>query len=104
MQQLQGLQTNQQQQQQHPADRYRNQLQSLRDMGFDDEQASLQALQQNHGNLNRAVDQLLMGPPPAPANTNTNAAPSSGSSSTNNNNNNNNDSSGNGNNNNNNND
>jgi membrane protease subunit (stomatin/prohibitin family) len=78
MQQLQGMQTNQQQNQQqqqqqneqqfHPADRYRSQLQSLRDMGFDDEQASLAALQQNHGNLNRAVDQLLMGPsPPAAA-------------------------------------
>lgn len=41
-------------------------------MGFDDEQACLAALQQNHGNLNRAVDQLLMAPPtvsvpPAPA-------------------------------------
>lgn len=47
----------------HPADRYRSQLASLRDMGFDDEQASLVALQQNHGNLNRAVDHLLMGPP-----------------------------------------
>lgn len=50
---------------QHPADRFRTQLASLRDMGFDDEQACLAALQQNHGNLNRAVDQLLMGPPPA---------------------------------------
>lgn len=62
----------QQHQQQLPADRYRMQLQSLRDMGFDDEQACLAALQQNHGNLNRAVDQLLMAPPtvsvpPAPA-------------------------------------
>jgi ubiquilin len=46
---------------QHPADRFRTQLSSLRDMGFDDEQACLAALQQNHGNLNRAVDQLLMG-------------------------------------------
>lgn len=65
LQQMQGTtgQQQQQQQQQHPADRYRSQLQSLRDMGFDDEQASLAALQQNHGNLNRAVDQLLMGPP-----------------------------------------
>lgn len=54
-------------QQQHPADRYRSQLQSLRDMGFDDEQACLAVLQQNHGNLNRAVDQLLMGPPPSVA-------------------------------------
>jgi len=55
-----------QQQQQHPADRYRSQLNSLRDMGFDDEQQCLAVLQQNHGNLNRAVDALLMGPPAAP--------------------------------------
>ena len=72
LQQMQGTtgQPQQQRQQQHPADRYRSQLQSLRDMGFDDEQAGLAALQQNHGNLNRAVDQLLMGPPvsaPAPS-------------------------------------
>merc|ERR1719343_202647 len=57
----------QQQQQQHPADRYRSQLNSLRDMGFDDEQQCLAVLQQNHGNLNRAVDALLMGPPVAAA-------------------------------------
>lgn len=61
-------QMQQQQQQQHPADRYRSQLNSLRDMGFDDEQQCLAVLQQNHGNLNRAVDALLMGPPvPVPA-------------------------------------
>lgn len=60
LQQVQGTPA---QQQQHPADRYRSQLQSLRDMGFDDEQACVAALQQNHGNLNRAVDQLLMSPP-----------------------------------------
>ncbi|KAI2496189.1 heat shock chaperonin-binding motif containing protein [Fragilaria crotonensis] len=53
-----------QQQQQHPADRFRVQLQSLRDMGFDDEQASLRALLTSHGNLNRAVDMLLMGEVP----------------------------------------
>ena len=52
------------QQQQHPADRFRVQLQSLRDMGFDDEQASLRALLSSHGNLNRAVDMLLMGEVP----------------------------------------
>lgn len=57
----------QQHQQQHPADRYRSQLNSLRDMGFDDEQQCLVVLQQNHGNLNRAVDALLMGPPVAVA-------------------------------------
>merc|ERR1712232_428639 len=55
----------QQQQQQHPADRYRSQLQSLRDMGFDDEQASLRALHANRGNLNRAVYMLLMGNVPS---------------------------------------
>jgi len=49
------------QQQQHPADHYRAQLTSLRDMGFDDEQASLRALHVNRGNLNRAVDMMLMG-------------------------------------------
>jgi ubiquilin len=49
---------------QHPADRFRLQLTSLRDMGFDDEQANLRALQANHGNLNRAVDMLLMGTVP----------------------------------------
>jgi len=46
---------------QHPADRYRRQIASLRDMGFDDEQASLRALVVNHGNLNRAVDMLIEG-------------------------------------------
>mmetsp|Transcript_17903 Transcript_17903/g.37187 ORF Transcript_17903/g.37187 Transcript_17903/m.37187 type:complete len:81 (-) Transcript_17903:160-402(-) len=30
-------------------------------MGFDDEQRCLAVLQQNHGNLNRAVDVLLTG-------------------------------------------
>lgn len=52
-------------QQQHPSDRYRSQLNSLRDMGFDDEQQCLAVLQQHHGNLNRAVDALLLGPPVA---------------------------------------
>jgi ubiquilin len=53
---------------QNPADRYRIQLRSLYDMGFDDEQQSLAALQAAHGNLNRAVDMLLMGevPPTTP--------------------------------------
>jgi len=54
----------------NPADRYRNQLQSLYGMGFDDEQANLAALQANHGNLNRAVDQLLSAPAPAPESNN----------------------------------
>lgn len=51
----------------NPADRYRNQLQSLYGMGFDDEQANLAALEANHGNLNRAVDHLLSSPPPPSA-------------------------------------
>ena len=49
---------------QHPADRYRSQLQSLRDMGFDDEQLSLRAMVSAHGNLNQAVDLLLTGEVP----------------------------------------
>lgn len=67
----------------NPADRYRNQLQQLYGMGFDDEQANLAALQAAHGNLNRAVDQLLSAPPapsPAPAG-NTNADTTSNSDS-----------------------
>lgn len=62
--------SSQPQQQQLPADRFRSQLQSLADMGFDNEQANLIALQRHHGNLNRAVDDLIMGNvtvPPAPA-------------------------------------
>merc|ERR1711957_1092806 len=62
-----GQQQPSQQQQQYPADRYRNQLQSLRDMGFDNEQQCLQVLQQNHGNVNRAVDILVMSPQPLPS-------------------------------------
>jgi ubiquilin len=45
-----------------PAERYAVQLRSLYDMGFDDEQRNLQALDQVHGNLNRAVDFLLTMP------------------------------------------
>ena len=74
-----GAASIQQQQIQHPADRFRYQLQSLRDMGFDDELANLAALQQTHGNLNRAVDQLLMGPPSSttvPTPTSSSSAPS----------------------------
>ena len=77
MQQFQSMQTNSNSNSNmHPADRYRSQLQQLRDMGFDDESASLAALQANHGNLNRAVDQLLMGPPVPPPAT-THSAPAS---------------------------
>jgi len=69
----------QQQQQQHPSDRYRSQLNSLRDMGFDDERLCLEVLSRNNGNLNRAVDALLMGPPPPAATTTAAAAPASAS-------------------------
>merc|ERR1712028_293445 len=70
--------------QQHPADRYRPQLQSLRDMGFDNEQQCLQVLQQYHGNLNRAVDVLIMTPPtpvPAPVAASTATPPAAAASS-----------------------
>jgi ubiquilin len=50
---------------QNPAERYRQQLRSLYDMGFDDEQQNLSALQAAHGNLNRAVDMLLAGEVPS---------------------------------------
>ena len=67
-----------QQPQQAPADRYRSQLRSLYDMGFDDEQQCLAAMERASGNLNRAVDMLLAGEipssPPAPA-TDTSATP-----------------------------
>jgi ubiquilin len=62
-----------------PADRFRVQLQSLRDMGFDDEMANINALQQNHGNLNRAVDYLLMNPTPVDVSSTTAAASTSSS-------------------------
>ena len=52
---------------QNPADRFRNQLRSLYEMGFDDEQQCMAALQSAHGNLNRAVDMLLAGEVPASA-------------------------------------
>jgi len=47
-----------------PEQRYRMQLQSLNDMGFDDNRVNIAALQQTHGNVNRAVDVLLTNPPP----------------------------------------
>jgi ubiquilin len=69
-----------------PQERFRHQLQSLQDMGFEDEEENIRALQSNHGNLNRAVDQLIMGggssggsgssaPAPAAAPTTTSDAP-----------------------------
>lgn len=45
------------------ADRFRFQLQSLYDMGFDDELANVAALEAVGGNVNRAVDRLLSQPP-----------------------------------------
>ena len=50
-----------------PEERYRVQLQSLRDMGFDDDATNIRVLEQNHGNVNRAIDFLLTQPMPAPA-------------------------------------
>eukprot|EP00957_Ditylum_brightwellii_P020006 1510243-Ditylum_brightwellii.AAC.1 len=55
-------------QQTTPQQRFQNQLRSLNDMGFTDEQANIRALTENHGNVNRAIEVLLMAPPtPAPA-------------------------------------
>ena len=65
----------QQQEQLLPADRYRTQLRSLYEMGFDDEQQCLAALQMTHGNLNRAVDMLLAGEVPAPITTTSDSTP-----------------------------
>jgi len=67
----------QQRQQMPPEQRFRMQLQSMNDMGFDDNVANLQALSQTHGNVNRAVDVLLMGPPTSSTSNNTAAAPAS---------------------------
>jgi len=46
-----------------PEQRYRLQLQSLNDMGFDDNEANISALTQTHGNVNRSVDVLFSSPP-----------------------------------------
>ena len=54
-----GMPPPQQSFQQQPSDRFRRQLQSLREMGFDDEPLSLRALEVHHGNVNRAVDMLI---------------------------------------------
>jgi ubiquilin len=50
-----------------PEQRFRIQLQSLNDMGFDDNRANIAALTQTHGNVNRAIDILFSNPPSAPA-------------------------------------
>lgn len=46
-----------------PEQRFRLQLQSLNDMGFDDNPINISALLQTHGNVNRAIDVLLTDPP-----------------------------------------
>lgn len=53
-----------------PEQRFRMQLQSLNDMGFDDNQVNITALTQTHGNVNRAID-ILFANPPAPVQTET---------------------------------
>merc|ERR1712038_1176225 len=68
-----------QSQQLPPEQRYRMQLQSLNDMGFDDNVVNIRALEQTHGNVNRAVDVLLTGPP---IDTSTNQSGPSNTSST----------------------
>jgi len=42
-----------------PATRFAPQLQQLQDMGFNDRERNIQALQQTGGNVNAAVDRLL---------------------------------------------
>mmetsp|Transcript_23423 Transcript_23423/g.34266 ORF Transcript_23423/g.34266 Transcript_23423/m.34266 type:complete len:153 (+) Transcript_23423:3-461(+) len=56
------------------------QLQSLNDMGFDDNQVNIAALVATHGNVNRAIDMLLTDPPaPLPTSASPGAsAPTSG--------------------------
>jgi hypothetical protein len=63
-----------QQQQAAPADRFRVQLASLRDMGFDDELACIRALELHHGNVNRAIDYLFSNPGSAPVSSNSDFA------------------------------
>lgn len=46
-----------------PEQRFHMQLQSLNDMGFDDNAANIRALTETHGNVNRAVDFLFSNPP-----------------------------------------
>ena len=44
---------------QPPAERFRVQLQQLRDMGFYDEDANIRALTMSNGNVNAAIERLL---------------------------------------------
>ena len=46
-----------------PGQRFRQQLNSLQDMGFTDRSANIRALTSSHGNVNRAVEILLECPP-----------------------------------------
>ncbi len=46
-----------------PGQRFRQQLQSLDDMGFTDRSANIRALSSAHGNVNRAIEILLENPP-----------------------------------------
>jgi ubiquilin len=46
---------------QPPEERFRVQLEKLRDMGFTDQQANIVALQATSGNLDAAIDRLLSG-------------------------------------------
>mmetsp|Transcript_8214 Transcript_8214/g.10092 ORF Transcript_8214/g.10092 Transcript_8214/m.10092 type:complete len:546 (-) Transcript_8214:308-1945(-) len=50
-------------QQRPPEERFRVQLASLNDMGFNDQDANIRALSETHGNVNRAVERLLNEPP-----------------------------------------
>mmetsp|Transcript_45787 Transcript_45787/g.139090 ORF Transcript_45787/g.139090 Transcript_45787/m.139090 type:complete len:634 (-) Transcript_45787:399-2300(-) len=76
---LTGSQSQQRQLPANPEERYRIQLRSLGDMGFDNREANIQALDANHGNVNRAVEWLLENPqhPAAPPASATNDATSS---------------------------
>jgi hypothetical protein len=46
-----------------PGQRFRQQLNSLQDMGFTDRSANIRALTSSHGNINRAIEILLESPP-----------------------------------------
>merc|ERR1712078_450656 len=47
-------------QQENPEVQYRNQLQALRNMGFENTDACIQALHNCDGNMNRAIDKMLL--------------------------------------------
>lgn len=75
LQQTQNMNISHQQQQHHQQQqqrRYEVLVSQLVDMGFDDRESNLRALQATGGNINRAVDYLLENPPSAPTTTTTN--------------------------------